>query len=649
MGVRLVHFDRYGINEKNSYDHENLINRDAFDQHPIYAITGLQEVLNILEDSISDLQQYIVNKVTNEIEADIDELQKSLEDLHLEVNNVLTNVEDSNTVDMILENGTISADVIVYQDSLQDNAIQKLADGLYVPSIKTEDTTTVSWSKTVPAAQLSEIYEMGIRYSHYPTSWSDKYKPEDCNGWRFDYDTNTLKNTSDTESLSGILSYRHYDAYDQYVYIDCAETDDDIIGFTVAHVHDLDGNPHTISLVFDRQTANSYALWYDYCLPDQKKICNSGNQPGGTKPNGSQSGGWNLVSHIGFQVTKNKNSITIAANNWGVYNNTALNQSTKIVIDLNNYEWGNLFAGRVRYGYFSMSQLNAAFRIMWSNAKDDPSKNIFKATVKVSSDAENAIAIRQNGLYAPAFVVSPDAGNGLVKHANGYYVKAAISQQPDNALIGYSDGLYCRDYRNIYTAAKTNHGFAVGDFIYYHPTNGYMKAKAIDSYDINIVGMVSKVLSVNSFEYRWDGFVATDLFNSAHGYTQGMPLYISDTTPGKVTQQQPEISKGVGYPVGDVGLIISIERGIQYNQEAKIGDMKTSFNDYNVRSDGFIRIVSGVDYKKTLIEKLLMTFTSAFKTKYISESTNTIQFINVHELYNEQQVPYGMNLFIKAF
>ena len=45
MGVRLVKYNRTAEGNENSYynDHDYLVNRDLANQHPIYAISGLQE------------------------------------------------------------------------------------------------------------------------------------------------------------------------------------------------------------------------------------------------------------------------------------------------------------------------------------------------------------------------------------------------------------------------------------------------------------------------------------------------------------------------------------------------------------------------------------------------------------------------------
>ena len=56
MGVRLVKYNRTAEGNENSYynDHDYLVNRDLANQHPIYAISGLQEVLNVLEENIKE-------------------------------------------------------------------------------------------------------------------------------------------------------------------------------------------------------------------------------------------------------------------------------------------------------------------------------------------------------------------------------------------------------------------------------------------------------------------------------------------------------------------------------------------------------------------------------------------------------------------
>lgn len=97
MGVRLI---KYGV-EKNSgtLNHNELMNRDLVDQHPIEAITGLQEALNGLQEGLD---------------------------------NVAVGTESTETVELIYNPDTklISANVILSPDP--KNALITQADGLFV-------------------------------------------------------------------------------------------------------------------------------------------------------------------------------------------------------------------------------------------------------------------------------------------------------------------------------------------------------------------------------------------------------------------------------------------------------------------------------------------------------------------------------------
>ena len=88
MGVRLIKYNRNTTNTQDGVifnDHDELYNRDLKNQHPIYAITGLQEVLNVLEDNITETNRLLIekDKATNaRIDAillDIEAIQKDIE------------------------------------------------------------------------------------------------------------------------------------------------------------------------------------------------------------------------------------------------------------------------------------------------------------------------------------------------------------------------------------------------------------------------------------------------------------------------------------------------------------------------------------------------------------------------------------------
>ena len=657
MGVRLVQYNRNNNNGDGSLnrDHDELINRDLLNQHPIYAITGLQEILNILEDSIEETNTRL-NQEIERINSDIDSINKELEIINDIISklNVIKDVEDTYSVDMSYDKDTkiLKADVKIFEDTRNDsNAIQLLAEGLYVPKTTTEDSNTITWSIKSLGETLEQIYQDGIKFSHKSNSWSNVNSATEANAWYWDNTKQSFVQPKNTATFTGFVTQNFYDYYTHTATLRSTDTDNDVNGLVIGFVFDENNHPHTLSIVVNKQDgiANSWKMIYDYMLPDEQVLFNIGNNPGGgVQPSGYSSKGWNGISNgITVQVTKYKNLVTAICSNW---NSKDLNENTKISIDLNDYSWGYLFQGPVRYGYCNFSQAYSFFQDIEFISENQATSSSLVASVKISEEDNNGIVEKKDGIYYEKFNISQDDGNILQKHTDGYFVQGP-SKQPDNAIELLDDGYYVRTHSNIKTVTKINHGFEIGDFIFYHPNDGYKKALAIDSYDSNIVGMVTKIIDDNTFEYMWNGFYATDIFDENHNTVQGMPLYISDTEAGKTVQEQPDISKTVGYPVENLGIIISIERGIQYNQEASIGDFKTSANTYNVRSDGFIKIIDGVEYKQVLIQKLIDSLDDEFKTNYMifDDANKTVQFINSNQLYKSNKVPDGLNLFIKAF
>lgn len=651
MGVRLIQYNRnngYGDGSINK-DHAELINRDLLNQHPIYAITGLQEVLNLLEDAIEETNTRLQNIIDKDIKDTNDRID-AINNL-----NVINNVEDTWSIHMDYDETTktLKSNVKIFKDEKNDsNALKSLADGLYVPKVMTEDSDTIRWSIKSLGETLQEIYNEGSRFAHYPSSWANIVSSSEANAWYWSEPLQSFVQPQNTKTFTGFVTKNLYDYYTHTCTLRSTDSDNDYNGLIIGYAVDDDGKPHTLSILTFKEggPARSWQLIYDFNLPDSRVLFNCGNNPDGTGtiPQGFSYGGWNaLPNGITLQVTKYQNIITCTASNW---NEKELNENTKITIDLDDYTWGNLFRDNVKYGYCNCSQASSFFQDITFISENMATPSALVASVKISKESGNAIIENKDGIYCSAFIVAPKSDNALIKGSDGYYVPG-ISKEENNAIVKLDDGYYVRTQNTMRTATQNDHGFVIGDFIFYHPNQGYKKALAVDSYDSNIIGMVTRVIDNNRFEYMWSGFYETHIFNEEHGIVQGMPLYISNETAGAVIQEQPDVSKTVGYPVENRGIIISIERGIQYNQEASIGDFKTSANTYNVRSDGFIKVVEDVDYKQSLVQRLLDALTDDFKRQYIiiDNTTDTIRFVNTKKLYESNKVIGGFNLFIKAF
>lgn len=665
MGVRLVvHNFAYDIMDyTGTHNHDEMLHRDWRDAHPIYSITGLQEILNTIESNLVSIINTITQKETEIKDYSDTNLQNESDIINDKIDNlnVLDNTINTDTVELNYNNNTLRADVKIYNDLDGTNEIIVTEDGMYSPKFITKNSSSIKWENETYGEELDEMFDYGIRFSHNDTTvYNNIFNSEEAQGWVIDKINKTYTQPLETSSYNGIISKNYYDEYKHSVRISSTSTEAKGNAVVIGYVTDEFGNPHTLSLVVQRndpQYVNCrIGIIYNYQLPGQTLVYNYNIL--------NANSGWNLYPQgISFYIKKSKNNITVKSTAWGYTNNcTSIEQAanmtfvSNINIDLDDYAWGYLFKTKVRYGYGNISQPDSVFSKMFFHSDATTVPNINIADVKISNETHNVLEKKEDGLYVKEFIVADDQDNALVKKENGYYVKATamyISDQRLNGLEDTGEGhYYVHKSHSFVEITQDGHGFKIGDFIYYdNRTALYQKAIAKDDFDINIVGMVSYVYNINKFEYICNGYIETDLFTEQKRFVQGMPIYISDTVAGGVTQIQPDISKTVGYPVDNKGIIISIERGIQYGQEANIGDFKQSANNYNVRSDGFIKVAENIDYRLSLVQALVNTLDSEFKETYlvIDQDNNTLNFINTNELYRAQMVSNGLNLFIKAF
>ena len=614
MGVRLVihnYLHDSGAYIGGTHNHDDLLHRDYRDQYPIYAISGLQEVLNAIETSISDLlnslpaREQVLKDYSDNNRKEIEERIDNL--------NIIKKVNDTGSIDLDYDEDkkTLQGNVKIYDDPQKTNNMVSTPYGLYAQKPTTKDT---------------------------------------------------IKQPLTSTTYNGIVSKELYDSYELLATLKSDGTENNANGIVLGYIYDDNNHVHTLSVMLqkggDLHLSYRFAIIYNFRLPDETLVMSYNLQ--------NYQDGWDKVPNgITLYINKNENKFKVSSSVWGYNNQITDIANTNAIpfehtfdIDLNNYAWGSYFKDKVHYGYSNLAQPESYITniIFQSNSYRSPKDLLAK--VKISKETNNEIKVNEDGIYAPKFVISEDENNGLEKRENGYFVERTpmtVSTDPDNGLTQENGVYFVHKSHSFVKVDQINHGLEVGDFIYFfHGNDTYKKALAKDDFDINIVGMVTRVFDANTFEYVCSGFVETDLFTSKNGYVQGMPIYISDKKPGKVTQTQPDISKAVGYPVEEKGLIISIERGIQYQTEASIGDFKKSASTYNIRSDGFIKVRENIEYKLNLMQKLLNVLTQDFIDKYIitDEGNNTLEFKNINELYKTQDLDStdeSINIYIKAF
>lgn len=168
MGVRLVQYSETKKTNNDGYgDHDELINKDLINQHPIYAITGLQEALNSLED---------VDNIINETLSSLEQILST----HSKEESVYSkqgvhgiryyydilqywDEEISDWADITTKgNGEGDNGVIVSKDitisPTPNNALVKYSNGYYVPKIPANTATSddIKEAKTEISEKINE-------------------------------------------------------------------------------------------------------------------------------------------------------------------------------------------------------------------------------------------------------------------------------------------------------------------------------------------------------------------------------------------------------------------------------------------------------------------------------------------------------------
>lgn len=400
MGIRLV---KYGVNNgTGTYYHDELSNRDLPDQHPISAITDLEDKLKQIDLDIQNINEIEKVTETNTLKLEYDKEKKSL-----------------------------TGNVKIYESSDDSNAIVETSKGLYVSKTTTKDTNTIEWVVETKGESLSEIYNNGIVFSHNG-SWSNVANSSEANSWYWDNNLQSFVQPQNTVSFTGFVTENLYDNYYHTATLTSSNSDDDLNGLIVGFVFDDDNRPHTLSIVCDSGGVNlRWALIYDYALPDQQVLFTSGNGANGTIPSGRKSSWSN--NYITIHVTKHKNIVTCTCTNW---NSSVFNENTKISIDLNNYSWGYLFKSNVRYGYCNHSQAYSYFRNISFNSRNSANSQILFASVKISSEAGNKIIEKEDGIYCKSNDDENANSNILKVQQDGH--KLSIG----NVVYLKEDGLY---------------------------------------------------------------------------------------------------------------------------------------------------------------------------------------------------------------
>lgn len=140
---------------------------------------------------------------------------------------------------------------------------------------------------------------------------------------------------------------------------------------------------------------------------------------------------------------------------------------------------------------------------------------------------------------------------------------------------------------------QNNHGFAVGDVVYFDAATGvYQKALAENSDKAIVAGVVSKVKNSNIFTLMTTGIIEYQHLD----YVDTSILYLSDKIPGKLVHYTA-INNKIYIPIAiyaDNKFIINIQQGTIGDELAPYEPEITNFDTYTMSElDDVINLIKG--------------------------------------------------------
>lgn len=408
MGVRLVRYNNGvitgngGYGDNGTFDHNELINRDLVNQHPISAITGLQ---------------------------------KSLDELQALIDSLVKNYEDSRSIHFDIDDSTktLTANVKIFAS--EDNAIQEKVTGLFVdkyPEIETEDTASIHLYTEGAGETLETMYKSGNVFSHNGGT-KNIASASEANAWYFDKTLGSFVQPKNTSTFTGFVSSVKYRTYTHRATLRSPDSDNDANGLVIAYVLDENGHPHTLSCIINKGGEGHAGSFY-YALVYNRELSGEQVIKTGVMSGGHSKSGWSN-NFITMEVSKSANAVECSISDW---NSLDINLKTVIDIDLNDYSWGHYFTGRVQYGYCNQSQPKSYFTDIYFSGKGP-----LKATAIISPDEGNTLEVRDNGLYC--------AGGGASTGGNANSNILNIHQTAHGLSVGNvvylkSDGKYAKAF-----------------------------------------------------------------------------------------------------------------------------------------------------------------------------------------------------------
>lgn len=180
---------------------------------------------------------------------------------------------------------------------------------------------------------------------------------------------------------------------------------------------------------------------------------------------------------------------------------------------------------------------------------------------------------------------------------------------------------------------QSSHGFSVGDVIRVNGPGIFAKAQANNAYNAEAAGIVTEVLSLSSFVYTQYGLTTSGV----PSVSAGSVLFLSDTTPGLITVNEPT---AVGYVSKPMAIVIeSGSKMSVLNMRGLVIGSSSTFSQITINNSNSPYSINGndcyidIDASSAPVTAILPSAVNAsgkfYKVKKIDTTYNPVTVLTV--------------------
>lgn len=215
---------------------------------------------------------------------------------------------------------------------------------------------------------FGDVFNYWKRLSRGGLVWTDSYAPAELNGWKYISETDSIQCTINSAWLVGFVSPEQYDNYVWDAQLSSNVNDDDWIGMVIAYAFEpATGRTHTLTACRVCNGAPPLVITKNLGMGNGINVTlayrwNGLNFPNGTVAEpGKLGGNWDTAPYgCRLKVTRVGDIITVETSQ---FNQTALFEPAKIIIDLAADPQLEVFRGPQSYGYCAVSQAGSTWKV----------------------------------------------------------------------------------------------------------------------------------------------------------------------------------------------------------------------------------------------------------------------------------------------